>query len=486
MFTFEDKVLNGIKKCLELCDLGVNGNSATTPANCHNPKQLGVAVSGGADSIALLAALSQLLKTQAEALALFKPELKVITINHNIRQAEETAGDAAYVQKFCQELKQTGFNVNCTLVELAPGEVAALAKDHGQGIEEAARTLRYQAFEKFIEFNNIDFFCLAHHQNDQLETILMRFLSGASLEAGTGIKAVRPVSPESNSFYFRPLLDISRTEIESYLTEKQICWRTDSTNNDKAYYRNKIRLELVPFLNQNFPGWFNSVLTAAERRSQDGDFITAYVEDWWNSENVKVFTEFVEIEKMQFLTLAPSIQYRVLLRACNLLGEKQRIPVSFLQDFLAHPEGKKWFQNIEISLKNNSILVKKHVKTQTETSFSAIIEESGIYQFPFGTVMATAAKSEGFCNLVFNNQTSIANVELPCCIRSFQPDDEIEAADGSMKKVLDIYANWHIPPEQRSFIPLVQKLSGEKQDIVCIVGDIYGFKNWIVYEKVNN
>lgn len=470
MLKFENKVFDGLKNCCSL----------------YTPKQLAVAVSGGADSISLLFALAHIIAAQKDDTFFFQPELKVITINHNIREAGETAGDAAFVQDCCKQLVSQGFNVTCTLVEFAPGEVTGEAEKRGQGLEEAARTLRYSAFEKFIKENNVDYLCLAHNKNDQLETLLMRFMSGASLEASCGIKAVREVAAGSNSFYIRPMLDISRDEIEAYLKEQKLSWRTDSTNADTAYFRNKVRLELVPFLREKFPGWENSVLTAAERRELDADFIEGFVNKWWGDGGVEVRWEEVIISAAAFKTLQPAVQYRVLLKACSLAGENQRIPMAFLQDFLQHPDGKKIFHNIEISLKNNSIFVKKYVKNQTEMVFSAIINDVGLYQFPFGTVTVHETAKSGLYDLIFNENTCVSSVELPCCIRNLQPDDEIETADGKLKKVADIYSNWHIPSEQRGFIPIVQKLSGSKQEIICIIGSVCGFNNWIVYEKVNN
>ena len=171
---------------------------------------VGVAVSGGADSIALLLVMSEIVSP-----------LYVITVNHNIRPAEESGGDAEYVMSLCQRLeKDSGLKICCKLAELKPGAVAAEAEKRGRGSEDAARSLRYDAFEKYICHNQLDCLCLAHNRNDQLETILMRFLQGASFDSAAGIKARR--GP-----YIRPLLNISRSEIESYLTGQGISWRTD-------------------------------------------------------------------------------------------------------------------------------------------------------------------------------------------------------------------------------------------------------------------
>ena len=106
---------------------------------------IGVAVSGGADSIALLLSMSEIISP-----------LYVITVNHNIRPAEESGGDVAFVISVCRELTQRGRKVECRAVELERGQVQALARQHAGGIEEAARYLRYKAFEAFAASYKLD------------------------------------------------------------------------------------------------------------------------------------------------------------------------------------------------------------------------------------------------------------------------------------------------------------------------------------------
>lgn len=448
MCDFEQKVVNGLVSC------GVK--------NLADVK-LGVAVSGGADSVSLLVALTKTVPLS---------NLQVITLNHNIREEKETSGDAAFVVELCKKLK-----VSCTLIEIPKGQVTLAAQTRGQGIEEAARFLRYGLFEGFIQENKLDYLCLAHNKNDQLETLLMRFLSGSSLEAAAGIPLVR-------GNYIRPLLNITRAEIEEYLTAGGFTWRTDSSNTDTAYFRNNIRHNLMPLLNENFPGWNNSVLSAAERFALDSEVLETQLNSFFET-SAKSESEQILLSYDDFFAQLPAVQNRILLRACSLMGETQRIPGAFLNDFITHPSGKKVFHNVEILVKNNTILVKKYVKTHTESVFSAIIEEDGIYNFPFGILIVSSTSDCKKADLVFNNEEPVCNVELPCCIRSAKCGDEIQSADGKMKKVSEVFSDWHVPVELRCNIPVIQKLSGKKQEIVGIFGRVCGFNNWIVYEKVN-
>ena len=107
-----------------------------------NHESVGVAVSGGADSISLLLALACIARNDGFL-------LHAVTVNHNIRQAEETCGDAQFVQQVCGSLYSDGYPVDCTLKVIPPGKVAVLAEQRGKGLEDSARFLRYEAFDEF-------------------------------------------------------------------------------------------------------------------------------------------------------------------------------------------------------------------------------------------------------------------------------------------------------------------------------------------------
>ena len=163
--------------------------------------------------------------------------------------------------------------------ELEKGQVAALADKKSIGIEAAARELRYEAFENFIVQKDLKCLCLAHNKNDQLETLLMRFLQGAGTQSRSGIPQVR-------GKYVRPLLNIERAQIEEYLTQKNISWRNDSTNSDTSYLRNRIRSDLVPVLNEKFSGWDKAVLTGAQKAADDAEVLEGWPFDRLREERI--------------------------------------------------------------------------------------------------------------------------------------------------------------------------------------------------------
>ena len=432
--------------------------------------QLGVAVSGGADSVSLLVSLAK-----CSTLPLF-----VITVNHNIRPADESGGDAEYVKELCKKLQEKyNIEIFCKVVELKPGAVEAEAKKRGGGIEDAARYLRYEAFENFISENKLSALCLAHNRNDQLETVLMRFLQGASFDSAGGIKARR-------GCFVRPLLKISRTEIEGYLASQEIGWRTDKTNYETDYLRNKIRLKLVPFLDENFEGWQTGVLNGAEKAADDSEFIQAFLKDFHfdvsNDGSVKILLS--DFEK------APdALKYRILLEACNRAGESSRIPHQFLKDvFLSlasiqNGSFTKHFGSIDISLEKNNLFVKKHSESNTDLVFSAIIEKTGTFKFPFGDLTVFDYKEQNgkrFVSVKAGEVNAVDGVTLPFCVRNAAPGDMVLCADGSEKKISDIFSDWHVTASDKCLVPVIQLLDEKSQRIKAVLGGFLGYKDWIV------
>jgi tRNA(Ile)-lysidine synthase len=436
MSDFEEQVLEGLFKC-----------RIHLPNVSHDGGIIGAAVSGGADSVSLLISLCHLLEPHSIP-------LKVITVNHYIRQESETCGDVEFVKQLCQSLKNQGYDVELTVYELEKGQVAALAEKKGFGIEAAARELRYEAFDNFIEQNKLKCLCLAHNKNDQLETLLMRFLQGAGTDSATGIPQVR-------GKYIRPLLDIERSEIEEYLTQNNITWRTDSTNSDTSYLRNRIRSKLVPLLNENFAGWDKAVLTGAQKAADDSEVLNQIIV--MEADELSWDDSFYEFPR--------GLQIRVLLKLANNAGCSTRIPYAFLLDVCdcaKHADNynrrkvEKRFEDLCFTLDGRGISVKKCTEVQNEIVFSAIIEKSGFYEAPAGRVFVP----QGF--------------DFPLRIRSWCPGDEVQTANGGTKKVADVFSDWHVPQEKRQYIPVVQELKPPEQKIVCILGSSFGYKDWIV------
>jgi tRNA(Ile)-lysidine synthase len=218
----------------------------------ENQKWL-IAVSGGVDSMALLAALTTLQKEKPSLLP-----LHVIHVNHQLR-GDESDKDAAFVQNWC-ETHLIDFTIETTNIQ-------KIAEEHKTSIETAARDIRYQLYAKVALAHQCTKVALAHHQSDQVETVLHRIIRGTGLRGLAGIPIMRPLhegekqmpngfekqKPNAKQiFVIRPLLHMPRADIETYLTENQIPFRNDSSNDSNDYTRNQIRNELIPYLKKTF------------------------------------------------------------------------------------------------------------------------------------------------------------------------------------------------------------------------------------------
>jgi len=222
--------------------------------NCPPGTTYLAAVSGGADSVAMLAALASVRENNPVF------DLRCIHVEHGIRPEAESRGDAEFVKGFCKELK-----VPCKIVSIKPGRIAAVAKERGIGIEAAARLFRHRAWSR--EAKRLGACILvAHTADDALETTLMRIFRGA------GPSGLAPM-PASRGLIIRPLIKLRRSDVIAYLTEKKLPWREDSTNSDIRFLRNRVRHRLIPLLNESFPNWRTTLGAFAETQSLAADFI---------------------------------------------------------------------------------------------------------------------------------------------------------------------------------------------------------------------
>ena len=194
--------------------------------------RLAVGVSGGADSVALLRALHQ----QSRELGLV---LHVAHLHHGLRGAEADA-DLEFVRSLAEQLNLPFHSHHVDTV----AEATARPGKSAESIEEAARRLRYAWFRNLSSKEQLDAVATAHTFDDQAETVLAKFLRGAWTEGLSGIHPVVQVEGK----ILRPLLAVTRTEIEAYLRALDKPWRTDSSNADIGFTRNRIRHELLPTL----------------------------------------------------------------------------------------------------------------------------------------------------------------------------------------------------------------------------------------------
>ena len=208
--------------------------------------RIAVGLSGGADSVALLHFLKEM---RGE----WELTLTACHINHTLRGAESDR-DEAFVRELCRQ-----WNIPLTVVR---EDVAGLAKEWGLSVEEAARKVRYQAFEKL----DVDHIATAHTLSDNLETILLNLVRGTGLRGLCGIPSVR-------GKIIRPLLGVTRSQVEDYCSQHHLSYVTDSTNLQQDYTRNRLRHQIIPKLLELNPSLYAGVSGLVERLRQDEAYL---------------------------------------------------------------------------------------------------------------------------------------------------------------------------------------------------------------------
>ncbi len=216
---------------------------------------IGVACSGGRDSITLLHYLNSI-KAELDC------QVVAINVDHGIRQ--NSALDTEFVMQFCKDHKIRAYKFK--------GEAIKVAKEEKLTLEQAARKVRYGVFETVIKKGLVDKIALAHHMYDQAETILLNILRGA------GLKGARGMEPIRDGIYIRPLLNTPRENIMAYIDEFSLEYVEDETNKDTTYTRNYLRNIVMPTLRKHFHGVEKNLIHFAEICAKDDDFINSKID----------------------------------------------------------------------------------------------------------------------------------------------------------------------------------------------------------------
>lgn len=214
-----------------------------------------VAFSGGIDSVALLSLLHEI----KETLGL---RLGAAHLNHSFR--DEADADEVFCRNFCEKREIPFYSKKV--------DVEAYAKKEKVSFEMAGRTLRYAFFDELLKTQEFSKCATAHHLDDQVETVLLNLVRGTGLKGLTGISPVR-------GCYVRPLLSFKKSELRDYLDRKQIPYRHDHTNDEVEYQRNRIRNEMLPYLETHFNADVSqSIARMTQLLSEDLKFIEGEVE----------------------------------------------------------------------------------------------------------------------------------------------------------------------------------------------------------------
>lgn len=322
-------------------------------------------VSGGMDSVFLLYNLYHLKKR-------YNLDIVVAHVNHGVRKTAKR--DEDFVRGLAEKM-----NLEYRVKRIKMNEYA---KENKMSSEEAGRLLRYDFFRSLAGKNAKIF--LAHNANDQAETVLYRIIRG------TGIKGLCAMEYIDNNLY-RPMLDIKRTEIEQYIMENEILYVQDETNFSDIYARNKIRLKIIPYIEENFNDNFVDSLIRLSDISRDNyDYIDKKVNELMKNyyDNGIILTD--KLNKYHEYILSEFLRAYILKETGSLEG----ITSKNVSDIVKMIKNNK---NSSVTLPKNLIMVKSYnnlyiLKNEETLSEKEIILKDGLNRTEFGNIYIERSK----------------------------------------------------------------------------------------------
>lgn len=414
-----------------------------------------VAVSGGPDSIALL----HWLWKGREDLGII---ISCAHYNHGLR-GDESDDDERYVESICRMWSIPFLSEQAQLKELLK---------EGGNLQEIAREYRYRFLLRAAEKVGATKVALAHHGDDQVETVLMRLIRGTGSSGLSGIPYKRALSPGIE--IIRPFLDISKEEILKYLKLHRLEGRIDSSNLKTDYTRNRIRLELLPKLYSYNPKVASSIQSLTRMLKEDEEYLEAQAK--------QMFTEHIELDarlqarvKLVSWRMFPlSLQRRIIKLICNYLTEREEevpyIHIEAIREIFAGDTPRQWelpWGLVAVARYGEGIIKKKAENRKRSFHYPILVP---------GSVWISELNAQFTCSV-----TSVPGVDdvsrevyfdYDCLkgnliLRSRKPGDRIWLEGlGGHKKVKDIFIDEKIPQEERERVPLL--FAGE--DLIWIPG----------------
>ncbi|MEA4922973.1 MAG: tRNA lysidine(34) synthetase TilS [Eubacteriaceae bacterium] len=278
-------------------------------------------LSGGPDSLCLFDVLCSIRDEM-------KLKIDAVHVNHKFRpgDAEE---DQSFVEQICKER-----GIRCWAYE---EDCRAIARELGLTDEEAGRKVRYDAFarvsgELVKEGENAEKIkiAVAQNLNDQAETLLFRILRGTGTDGLSGIEYLR--RDRTGFFIIRPLLDVARDDVEEYCRVHELQPRIDKTNNESVYTRNKIRLELLPYLEENFNENIRDAINRlCKIAREDTDFIWKKTEEAWKEVFISNTGGVCSLNREVMKDMPPAIRHRIIMKAFSEVGLHRDISYTHLE-----------------------------------------------------------------------------------------------------------------------------------------------------------
>ena len=417
---------------------------SSLPPKAHNVL---VAVSGGVDSVVLLHCLCQL----RQQLSL---RLKVIHLNHNIRR--ESTADADFVRDLCLQLQ-----VEC---EIESYDVPRLAQEQKVSLEMAGRNARRQLFQRAAKKSNCDLVALAHHQDDQIETFMLRLVRGSGVAGLASMKVL-------NDNLWRPLLHCSRAQIVDYAKHNNLSWVEDASNADPVYLRNRIRHKILPLLKDINPGF--NVLTAGliDQLQQDSDYWNVFVVENFGRFVVSV-SDGLRLNRQALVDSHETVRVRIIREALkrvrkDLSGIENKHIQAIIDLLLLGPsQGQLDLPGCWVARRYETLWL-RDLAPEVLPDYNKVMPLPGVVVLPDGRHLCSsfACHIQGESKLVA--EFNLQQIQLPLTIRSWRPGDRFHPQGMTgRKKVKDYLGDAKVEKEDRQ--RLLVLAAGE--EILWLIG----------------
>ena len=426
--------------------------------------KIAIALSGGVDSIVLFHLLVTEYKDSYK-------ELVVFHINHGLR--EESYEEAEFVEKFVKD-----FDVKFYKEEL---NMSDLERDSHTSEEMLARELRYQAFNKMAKLEGVTKLLTAHHKNDQVENILMRLLTGRSIDHSLAI--CEEIEMAGLNIY-RPLLNSLKAELEEYAKEKNLHYYVDATNFDTDYTRNNIRHNIVPLLNDINSGSFDNLINFANYYQNINNNLKKAILS--NKDNY-IFSrdeDKISLVKDKFLELNEEEMYFLLkdliTDELGVFDIKQKAIFDVVSSLKKNSGNKSYDlkNNLKIISQYETLYIHKIEKKCYNDKIEIIIDkicENSVYEFYQNKfIISTDAKDS---EIGFNKS------ELPLLITTKKEGDRVRRGKIN-KKLSRIFIDEKVPKELRDTLPVIRNNKGEVLGVLGIGTKVNKNKIYDYYIKM--
>lgn len=400
--------------------------------NLKPQERILVAVSGGPDSMALL---HLFLRWNSERIGVFH-------LNHGFR--EEAEIDANFVLDYGKSKE--------VQVHLQACDILSYIEASGESKQQGARTIRYRLMEECAREHGYDRIALAHHGDDQAETMLMRLLRGSGLHGLGGIPAERGI-------FIRPLLSVFKADILHYCNNFDVPFLEDVTNLQPIYLRNKIRQELVPYLKREYnPQIVSQLIQLGELARADDEELAAQV-DKICDDNVLFLAGQVVFPRKNFVVLSLALQRRVLRKLIQLQqGHLLQINFQHIEEWrlqlLQAGTCRLSLPGIEVSATQDAIYVGDFSPEDWERQILIVPGEVRVGRFLIRAELFP--KNELPQPTMYSEDFDQADLVFPLEIRPRQRGDRLRPFGGAgTKKLKDLFIEARVPQEQRDTFPLI-------------------------------